>query len=154
MRYFEDFVVGSVDEKPVTYLVTEAEIIEIAERFDPQPFHVDPVAAADSVFGGLVACSAHLFAISCSLASKVPPVEKTAAVSALGFDELRLHAPVRPGDELRGRSTITDLRLSRSRPGVGIVSSRSEMLNQRDEVVFSVAGAALIRCRPTDDDDH
>ncbi len=148
MRYFEDFVVGSVDEKSETYLVTQDEIIEMAERWDPQPFHVDPIAAADSVFGGLVACSAHLFAISCALHSKVPSEEKTAAVSALGFDELRLHAPVRPGDELRARSEITDVRLSRSRPGIGIVSSRGELRNQRDEVVFSLASAALIRCRP------
>lgn len=148
MRYFEDFVVGSVDEKSETYLVTQDEIIEMAERFDPQPFHTDPVAAADSVFGGLVACSAHVFAISCALHSKVPDDEKTAAVSALGFDELRLSAPVRPGDALRARSEITAVRRSQSRPGIGIVSSRGELLNQRDEVVFSLASAALIRCRP------
>ena len=150
MRYYEDFVVGSVDEKSETYLVTEAEIIEMAERFDPQPFHTDPVAAADSVFGGLVACSAHVFAISCALHSKVPDDEKTAAVSALGFDELRLLAPVRPGDALRARSEITAVRLSQSRPGIGIVSSRGELRNQHDEVVFSLASAALIRCRPAD----
>ena len=148
MRYFEDFVVGSVDEKSETYRVTQDEIIEMGERWDPQPFHTDPVAAVDSVFGGLVACSAHVFAISCALHSKVPDDEKTAAVSALGFDQLRLLAPVRPGDELRARSEITDVRRSRSRPGIGIVSSRGELRNQRDEVVFSLASAALIRCRP------
>lgn len=149
MRYFEDFSVGAVDQKSGTYLVTEAEIIEMAERWDPQPFHVDPVAAAETMFGGLVACSAHLFAISCSLSSKVPPTEKVAAVSALGFDKLRLQAPVRPGDVLSMRSTVTELRLSQSRPGVGIVGSRGDMVNQRDEVVFSLESAALIRCRPT-----
>lgn len=150
MRYFEDFVVGSVDEKSETYLVTQDEIIEMGERWDPQPFHTDPVAATDSLFGGLVACSAHVFAISCALHSKVPDDEKTAAVSALGFDQLRLLAPVRPGDELRARSEITDARRSQSRPGVGIVSSRGELRNQRDEVVFTIASAALIRCRPAD----
>ena len=56
MRYFEDFEVGVWQENG-TYEVTEAEIIEVAERWDPQPFHVDPVAAAESPFGGLVACS-------------------------------------------------------------------------------------------------
>lgn len=146
MRYFEDFAIGTVDHKGGAYLVTEAEIIEMAERFDPQPFHVDPVAAADTMFGGLVACSAHVFAISCSLHSKVPETEKVAAVSALGFDKLRLHAPVRPGDELRARSTVVELRRSNSRPG--IVSSTGELLNQRDEVVFSLASAAMVRCRP------
>ncbi len=148
MRYFEDFSIGTVDHKGGAYLVTEAEIIEVAERWDPQPFHTDPVAAADSMFGGLVACSAHVFAISCSLHSKVPATEKVAAVSALGFDKLRLRAPVRPGDELRARSTVVELRRSDSRPGVGIVSSSGELLNQRDEVVFSLESAAMVRCRP------
>ena len=148
MRYFEDFSIGTVDHKGGAYLVTEAEIIEMAERWDPQPFHTDPVAAADTMFGGIVACSAHVFAISCSLHSKVPATEKVAAVSALGFDKLRLHAPVRPGDELRARSTVVELRRSRSRPGVGIVSSSGELLNQRDEVVFSLESAAMVRCRP------
>ncbi len=152
MRYFEDFSTGTVDHKGGSYLVTQGEIIEVAERWDPQPFHTDPVAAAETMFGGLVACSAHLFAISCSLSSKVPPTEKVAAVSALGFDKLRLHAPVRPGDELRMRSTVVELRRSKSRPGVGIVSSRGEMVNQHDEVVFSLESAAMVRCRPDDDD--
>jgi acyl dehydratase len=147
VKYFEDFVLGAVGQKSGSYLVTEAEIIEIAERWDPQPFHVDPVAAADTMFGGLVACSAHLFSISCSLSSKVPADEKVAAVSALGFDKLRLRAPVRPGDVVSMRSVVTELRRSKSRPGIGIVSSRGEMVNQHGEIVFSLESAAMIRCR-------
>lgn len=146
MRYFEDFEVGVWQENG-SYEVTEAEIIEVAERWDPQPFHVDPVAAAESPFGGLVACSAHLFSISCVLASKVPDERKAAAVSALGFDAMRLHSPARPGDVLTSRSLLIETRRSKSKPHLGIVRSRTELTNQRGEQVFSLEGAALIECR-------
>lgn len=146
MRYFEDFEAGVWQENG-TYEVTEAEIVEMAERWDPQPFHVDPVAAAASPFGGLVACSAHLFAIACVMASKVPEDRKAKAVSALGFDAMRLHAPARPGDVLTSRSVVLETRVSNSRPHLGIVRSRTELVNQDGELVFSNEGAALIERR-------
>lgn len=146
MRYFEDFEVG-VWQDHGTYEVTEAEIVEVAQRWDPQPFHVDPMAAAESPFGGLVACSAHLFSISCVLASKVPDEHKAKAVSALGFDAIRLHSPARPGDVLSSRSLLIETRVSQSKPHLGIVRSRTELTNQRGEQVFSLEGAALIERR-------
>ena len=148
MKYFEDFVVGEVTDFPGRYLVTEEEIREVGERWDPQPFHVDPVAAAESVFGGLVASSVHLFAISTCLGVKGEP---TAAVSSLGFRAVNNHAPARPGDELRNRSTVLESRLSQSRPGVGVVTTLLELLNQRQELVFSWENAALFQCRPAPD---
>lgn len=144
MRYYEDLTVGATGKGTGTYLVTEEEIIEVGRRWDPQPFHTDPVAAAASVFGGLVASSVHLFAISNSLGVTGDP---TAAVSSLGFKEMVNHAPARPGDVMRFRSTIQSHRLSGSRPGLGVVETFCELFNQDDEVVFSYVNAALIRCR-------
>jgi acyl dehydratase len=146
VRYYEDFVPGETASSHGSYVVTEAEIREVGERWDPQPFHVDPLAAARSAFGGLVASSVHLFAIAVSLGA-AGSGEPTAAVSALGFDELRLHAPVRPGDVLRARFTTTDRRVSSSRPGLGVVRSRGELVNQRDEVVWSHVAAFLVERR-------
>src|SRR5262245_2918484 len=120
MKYFEDLE-ADVWHDNGTYEMTEAEIIEVAERWDPQPFHVDAVAAAGTAFGGLVACSAHLFSITCVLASKVPEDRKTKAVSALGFDKIRLHSPARPGDVLTSRSQIVEKRVSNSKPHLGII---------------------------------
>lgn len=145
MKYYEDYVVGRVTEYPGRYQVTEEEVVEVAGRWDPQPFHLDPVAAKDSIFGGLVASSVHLFAIAVALGASGGPV---AALSALGFDDLRWHAPARPGDTLRMRGETLSTRLSKSRPGAGIVINRSQVLNQGDELVFSYQGAALISCRP------
>ena len=144
MRYLEDIVVGEVTEYDATYAVTEEEIREVGRRWDPQPFHTDPEAAAASPFGGLVASSVHLFAITVCLGVAAEP---TAAVSSLGFRTMDNHAPVRPGDVLTVRNTNLATRLSRSKPGLGVFEARCELLNQRGEVVFSFENAALVECR-------
>jgi len=145
--YFEDFPVGWVRAFDDTYLVTEEEILEVGRRWDPQPFHTDPVAAADSVFGGLVASSVHLFAIATAL-GQVAAAEPVAAVSALGFSNLTNHAPVRPGDVISKSQTVLEARLSNSRPGLGILRNRVDLTNQHEVLVFSVQIAALYECRP------
>ena len=147
MRYYEDIEDGAVQAAPGRFEVTEEEVIEMGSRWDPQPFHTDAELAKESIFGGLVASSVHLFAIAVSLGhTRAEPV---AAVTALGFKELQWHAPARPGDILRLQSRVLSKRLSASRPECGIVESRSEVYNQNDELVFAYSSAALIRLRPT-----
>ncbi len=145
MKYFEDFGLGDKQVASSTYRVTEEEIIEFGTRFDPQPFHTDPVAAADSIFGGLVASSTHLFSIAVALTQHLG--DKVAAVSALGFDGVRVLAPARPGDELGMRTETVGARRSKSRPDCGIVEGSSEMFNQNDEIVFRYHAAFLVLLR-------
>ncbi len=147
MKYYEDFPVGQVDRFDATYLVTEEEIREVGERWDPQPFHVDPVAAADSVFGGLVASSVHLFAMSTAI-GQLSAEEPVAVISALGFRNIVNRTPARPGDVLSQSSIVLTARLSNSRPGVGVVTMRIDMVNQQDEPVFTYEVAGLYQCRP------
>lgn len=147
-RYYEDLEVGSVTQSDLTYLVTAEEIMEVGRRWDPQPFHTDPELAKDSVFGGLVAATVHLLGMLTSLGVKGDP---TAAVSALGMTDFINHSPARPGDELHCHNVVTSRRLSNSRPGLGVVSFRNQLINQRDELVFSYEATALIRCRDADD---
>lgn len=149
MKYYEDCTVGAVDRYG-TYLVTEEEIREMGEQWDPQPFHVDPVAAEASVFGGLVASTVHLFAIATRLGHEGLP-EPMAAVSSLGLRSMDNHAPVRPGDVLSASRTVIEARLSQSRPGLGVVTNRAELTNQRGEPVFSFEIALLVQCRPGDE---
>lgn len=147
VRYYEDFEPGRVWEYEGRYELTEAEIVEVGRRWDPQSFHTDPVAAESSIFGGLVASSVHLFAVSTCLAAQVPDDMRTDAISALGFRMLRLHAPARPGDVIRLRSTARERRPSKSRPGTGIVVVGVELFNQHDELVFEHESSFLVRCR-------
>ena len=146
MRYFEDFVTGNQVRMKGSYHFSEDEIIEFASRWDPQPFHVDRRAAAESMFGGIVACSSHIITASISIGSMDDELA-SAAVSALGFREIKLFSPVRPGDTLSSVEEVLETRLSKSHPGCGIVVFLNTIFNQRDERVIHFEGAALIRCR-------
>ena len=145
MDHYEDLEVGVTMVCSTPYLLTEEEILEMGRRWDPQPFHTDPEAAAASVFGGLVASTVHLFAIGVKMGMDQTPV---AAVSNLGMTDFVNHAPARPGDLLTQEATVTEKRLSKSRPGIGVATFSAMLRNQRGEPVFSRANTALVQCRP------
>ena len=146
MRYWEDFEIGEVVELgPVT--VTEEEIVEFGRRFDPQPFHVDPAAARDSPFGGLIASGWHTAAIYMGMFVR-GVLEGTASLGSPGVEELRWLAPVRPGDRLRGRTTITDVQPSSTTPGRGTIFGEHEVLNQDGVVVMRFRSRGFIARRP------
>jgi acyl dehydratase len=145
--HYEDYVVGEVIHIAKRYDVTEEEIISVAMKWDPQPFHVDPVAARDSIFGGLVASSAHAFPMFVYLGQQGKSV---AAISALGFDKLRFSTPIRPGDVLRYEYCCLEKRVSGSRPYAGIVRCEGRLINQHNEVVFSGEVASLVQRRHPD----
>jgi acyl dehydratase len=88
-----------------TYEATEAEILEFAERYDPQWFHTDPERAADSIYGDLIASGWHTASMSMRLFVD-GFLSETATLGAKGVDRLRWPKPVVPGDELTVHSTI------------------------------------------------
>ena len=146
MLYQEDFKVGTWRESTDSYLVTEEEIMEVARRWDPRPFHTDRDAASDSLFGGLVACSAHLFAIASWLAHHME--QPTAGVAGLGWDKIRIHAPVMTGDRISCRVQCLESRPSDSQPGCGAVTVYNELYNQREELVYTAQCSFLVERRP------
>jgi acyl dehydratase len=145
-RYFEDYPPGAVFEGGAA-AVSEAEILEFARKYDPQAMHTDPVAAARGYFGGLIASGWHTAAMTMRLFA-AHFLSPASSLASPGIDELRWLKPVRPGDLLRVRITVTEARRSRSKPGQGIVHSFAEVLNQKDEVVMTLRPISLIRCRP------
>ena len=146
MRYFEDFQIGDSSELgPVT--VTEAEIVEFAERFDPQPFHVDARAAQASPFGGLIASGWHTTALFMGMFVRGVLLE-SASLGSPGVEEIRWTAPVRPGDTLRGRSTISDVQPSATNPRRGTVITTNEVVNQHGEVVMRLKARGFFARRP------
>ena len=144
-RYFEDYRVGMVDEFGEVAVTAEA-IVEFAARYDPQPMHVDKTAAESGMFGGLIASGWHTAAMVMPLFVE-HFLSKVATLPSPGIDELRWLRPVRPGDVLRVRVTVTEARRSRSKPDRGLVRSLVEVLNQNGEVVMSQRPMNLIRCR-------
>jgi acyl dehydratase len=144
-RYFEDYVPGLTYEYG-SVAVTEIEVLEFARRWDPQAMHTDPERAAAGSFGGLIASGWHTAAMTMRLLA-THYLTAVASLASPGVDELRWIKPVRPGDELRIRVTTVSAERSRSKPDRGLVRSFVEVLNQRDEVVMSMIGMVLMRCR-------
>ena len=131
-RYFEDLAAGQKFASPTLSIDADA-ITAFAAQFDPQPFHLDDEAARHTIFEGLAASGWHTAALTMRLcvASDFRP-----AGGILGIGgELNWLKPVRPGDALRVEIEIIETRVSRSRPGQGIVKVRLTTLNQDDEPV-------------------
>lgn len=144
--YFEDFTPGRVFELG-SVVLTDDEIIEFATRFDPQPFHIDPAAAADTMFGGIIASGWH----TCSACMRLMVdgmISDTASLGSPGMDEIRWLAPVRPGDRLTARTTVDEARPSRSKPDRGTVTLTTEMENQDGVVVMRMRGMGMYGRRP------
>jgi acyl dehydratase len=144
-RFFEDYQVGEVVEFG-DYPITKEEILDFAGRYDPQPFHTDEVAAAQSNYGGLIASG--WMTASVMMRMLVDHfVSFTASMGSPGIDELRWLRPVRPGDRLRVRVTVLETRRSQTKPDRGAVLSLDEVINQDDEVVMTIKGWGLYRAR-------
>ncbi len=146
MRYYEDIAVGERVELG-SYTVTKAEIREFAEQYDPQPIHVDEAAAAESVYGGLIASGWHTAAVCMRLLSE-GFLNETASMGSPGLDELRWLAPVRPGDTLSASVEILDTRPSESREDRGYVKNRLVGENQEGDDVISWEATNIIGRRP------
>jgi acyl dehydratase len=145
MRYFEDVRVGET-HVPGSHTVGEAEILAFARKYDPQPFHIDTEAAKASIFGGLIASGWHTCAITMRLSVDAAQRQRAAITGSPGIDSCRWLKPVRAGDTLTARAEVLETRPSRTRP-IGFVRSRTEVLNQRGEVVLTLVGIAMYRRR-------
>lgn len=144
--YLEDFEPSRTYGSP-EHTVSEQEALDFARRYDPQYFHLDPVAARDSVFGGLVLGGFQTAALAWALVQRTGMFERS-ALAGIGIDELRWHKPVRPGDRLRCEFTLIDARPSRQHSDRGVARFRYELKNQRDETVLSMVMIQLLRRRP------
>ena len=144
-RYFEDYEPGlTVDCGSFT--VGEEEINAFAKEYDPQPFHVDPVAAADSPFGGLIASGWQTTALMMrQLVEHF--VSAGTSLGAAGIDEIRWPKPVRPGDTLHVRASVLEARRSNSKPDRGIIRSLAEVTNQQGERVMTLTAINFILAR-------
>jgi len=147
MLYWEDFAAEQTVEIG-RHTFTEEEMIEFARQFDPQPFHTDPEAAKHSFFGGLIASGWHTCAIGMRLMVQAY-IGRAASAGSPGVENIRWRAPVRPGDTITYRRVVLDSRRSESKPGLGLLHTRTEASNQRGEVVMTMEGWGLFRCRPS-----
>jgi len=144
-RFLEDYEAGSFHEfGPIT--VDAHEIADFGKRFDPQVFHIDPEGAKNTMYGGLIASGWHTASMMMRLFVE-HYLSRNASLGSPGVDELRWMRPVRPGDALTVRISVTETRRSKSKPDRGLLHSFIEVLNQDREVVMSMKALNFLLCR-------
>ena len=146
-RYFDDVAVGDTFESQGSEDVTREAILSFARAWDPQIYHIDEEVAKTSFAGGLSASAIHALAISQKLVHRSGFFDISPIVG-LGIDKVRMVKPVLAGDRVRARVTITAMRASKSRPGEGIITNRTELINQTGQVVLHFALSELVKMRP------
>ena len=145
--FWEDFPVGQVREFG-RHEVTREAVLAFARDFDPQPFHLDDAAAEASLFGRLAASGWHTCAMTMRMLCEGYLLE-SAALGSPGVEKLSWLKPVYPGDVLHVRLEVVEARPMASRPTVGLVRSRTTVLNQADEPVLTMEGVGMFRRRMT-----
>lgn len=144
-KFYEDVKVGRTYECG-SVTVTEEDIIEFAEQFDPLTMHADPKEAENSPHKGLIASGYHTLSLTVSLLVEGYRDDR-AVIAGLSIDNVTWHRPVRPGDTLTASITMDEKRISSGNSTSGIVSMSIETHNQHGDVVLTYDDNELVRVR-------
>jgi acyl dehydratase len=144
--YLDDLKPGAVYELGRRRLERD-EIVAFARQHDPQPFHLDEIAAAASIYGGLIASGWQTACVFMRLFAD-GLLNRAAAMGSPGVDELRWLKPVRPGDDLAARVEVIEVRPSRSRPDRGIARLRCRLADQAGADVLTFTANVIFGRRP------
>ena len=140
--HWEDFKIGDV----AVYgprLLTREEIVAFAAEFDPQPPHLDEAAAAATLYGGLAGSGWH----SCALMMRMMAdgfLLNSTSMGAPGVEEVRWLMPLRPGTQVRLRTTVLETRSSKSRPEMGLTRIRYDLLDDAGAVVTTMTSTMML----------
>lgn len=145
--FYEDVTVGDTASFG-SYTVTKEEVINFASQYDPQPFHLNEEFAKQSVFGGLCASGWHTAAMMMAMTVKELMQQGMASMGSPGIDELRWVKPVMVGDVLRVEQEITEKRESESRPNMGLLKIKTQVINDKDVTVMTLTANMMIMRRP------
>ena len=162
-QWLEDIELGNrIDLGP--WVMDEAEMIAFARKYDPQPIHIDPAAAALSPHGGIIASG--WFLVACWMRAMIRQrMEQTAKYEkpeddsggngpkaqngpSPGFLDMQWPTPVRPGDSITFTATTAEKILMKSRPQWGIIRSTNEGFNQKGELVLRFTGQGMVMRKP------
>ncbi|WP_280153321.1 MaoC family dehydratase [Piscinibacter sp. XHJ-5] len=146
LLYWDDFREGEVRVFG-SVVVKQEDIVRFAAEFDPQFFHLDEAAARQTMFGGLIASGWHTAAMTMRMMCD-GYLRRSTSLGSPGVEQLKWLLPVRPGDTLQVRLTVLEARPLQSKPGVGLVKSRHEVLNQHGQVVMEMQAYGMFGMRP------
>lgn len=146
-KHFEQFRVGDVIQGH-SATITEAQILDFAWAWDPQPFHLSVPGAEASHFDGLIASGFQTLALTFRLVWQASPWQAT-NIGGHGIDAIRWPRPVRPGDTITAQAEVLELTPSRTKP-FGTARIRYSATNQHGEVVMTAEMLQIIRKQPQD----
>ncbi len=144
--YLDDLEVGQRFRSGVVTVTAES-IKAFAAEFDPQPFHLDEGAAAESFFGGLVASGWQTACLTMRLLVN-GELKIAGGLIGAGVDEMRWPRPVRPGDTLQAESEVIEVRVSEKRPDRGVVRMKTTTVNQESQPVMEQVARLIVPRRP------
>jgi len=147
MIYFDDLEVGQ-ETLFGYYDVTRDEVLEFAQKYDPQPFHLSDEEAAKTHFGRLAASGWHTCAMTMAVIARHVVATGQAGLGSPGVDELRWLKPVYPGDRFTVRGKVIETTPSRSKPHIGVVRSENTVTNQNDVKVMTFTSIVMMLRRP------
>ncbi len=147
MMFFEDMQVGDRNTLGPIEVTREA-ALDFAEKYDPQPFHLDDAAAEAHPFFQKLAISGWQ---TCAYAMRLMVDDMQArgaqSLGSPGIDNIRWLKPVHPGDRLTLEAETLEVKRSRSRPEMGSVKRRWTFRNQDGEAVMTMEGIGLFKTR-------
>ena len=133
--FFDDFEIGqSFRTRGAT--LSEAQILDFAFQYDPQPFHLDLQAARESPYGGLIASGFQTLLVAFRVFYQ-EKIINACSIGSPGMESVRWLMPVRPGDTLTVRAEVLDKRPSKSKPDRGVLKMHYEVMNQVEETVMT-----------------
>ena len=141
MMFWEDFHIG-LTATCGRYVVGREEIISFANQFDPNPIHLDDSAAEATRLGGLAASGWHVCCICMRLLTD-GLLNQSDCLGSPGIEEVRFLRPVHPGTVLTLRREVLDTRTSKSRPEMGIVKFRFDLLDAERDLMFDMVGTVM-----------
>ena len=141
MLYWEDFHEGHVATCG-RYVVGREEIIAFAKEYDPAPIHLDDAAAEATQLGGLSASGWHLCCIFMRLTAD-GLLNNSDCLGSPGLDEVRFLKPVHPGTVLSLRRQVLETRSSKSKPDMGLVKFRFELIDADANVIADLVGTVM-----------
>ncbi|MEP7361332.1 MAG: MaoC/PaaZ C-terminal domain-containing protein [Chloroflexota bacterium] len=146
-RYLGDFSAGDVIESSETYEITSENIHDFASEYDPQPIHLDPDAAAASMFGGIIASGWHSLSVTMRLMVR-SNIFGGSPVVGVGVDNLRYLQPVRAGDRLTAQAEVVSTRPSSGHPERGYLVLRITTTRHDGIPVLTQEWTVLVPRRP------
>ena len=143
--FFEDFIVG-FEFKTGTRKISKQDILDFANEWDPQSFHIDEKAALESPYKGIIASGWQTLLIAFKLILDTSLFEES-SIGSPGMTYVKWILPVRPNDNLQVSGRVTGVKKSKTKPDRGFVNILYSIKRSDNELVCSYEATHILGSR-------